>query len=128
MTDREGGATFNIGKQQAGAIYQAGRDQVIHHGGGTLSVGLQSAVSDIRAAIASADLAEADRRSADEALGDVEAQLQSAEPNKHRIAGRLEGLAHILSRAGALAGAMNGMHTLASWLGPVGVSLLQLLA
>jgi hypothetical protein len=125
---RSGGGTFNIGSQQAGAIYQSAGDQVIHHGEGTLNVGVLNAVSDLRSAVAAADLPPADRARADESLEAVDEELKREEPDKGRIARALEWVAGALNRAGALASSAQALRALGTWLGPAGLTLLQMLA
>ncbi len=123
----QGGSIFNIGSQQAGAIYQAGRDQVIHDTSGSLSIGVLNAMSDLRAALATAEIPSSQRRAAEVALDEAETELKHPAPDKQRIAHRLEAVARALSRAGALAGAVDSLRKLAGWLGPAGLTLLKLL-
>ena len=125
---RTGGGTFNIGSQQAGAIYQAAGDQVVHHGEGTLTAGVLNAVSDLRNAVAAADLPPAEREVADKSLDVVDEELQRPEPDKIRVAGALERMAGGLLRAGRLARATESLRAVAGWLGPAGLGLLKLLA
>jgi hypothetical protein len=74
-------SAFTIGSQQAGAIYQAGGDQIIQHGEGTLSAGVLEAVSEVRSALvaASSALCPADRQRADDSLEAVEVELREPE-------------------------------------------------
>ncbi|HEX2126947.1 MAG TPA: DUF5955 family protein [Thermoleophilaceae bacterium] len=122
-----GGGTFNIGSQQAGAIYQAGGDQVIHHGGGTLNAEVIHAVSDLHSAVAAAPLSPEDRAGAERSLAVVDEELKKEEPDKGRIAGALEWVAGKLEGAGALAGAAEALKTVGTWLGPAGATLLGIL-
>lgn len=124
----EGGGTFNIGSQQAGAIYQSGGDQIIHHGGGTLNADVINAVADLRSAVAAAPLPPEDRLGAEQSLAAVDEELKKEEPDKGRIARALEGVADKLKRAGALAGAARSLHFVGTWLGPAGATLLAMLA
>ena len=128
MTE-SGGATFNIGSQQAGAIYQSGGDQIIQHGEGTLSAGVLGAVSEVRSALASAApaLSLTDRERAGESLDAVEAELREPEPNKARVATGLAHVAKALKQAGGLATSAEALHQLAAWLGPAGLAVLQVL-
>lgn len=131
MRNEGSGGVFNIGSQQAGAIYNAGRDQTIHGGGGTLATEAVNAIADLRAALESLPLTVADRREADEALSDASAEAVSAEPNKGKVAARVERALDIVERAGDLAGAgaklAAPVATLAGWLGPAGAALLKLI-
>lgn len=122
----DGGSTFNIGSQQAGAIYQSAGDQVIYHGGGRLATNVLDALSDIRIALESAAPAlPADQRhEADHLMSSVEAEARQPEPDKHRIAGALRRIAAFLNGAGALAGSVDAFHQLAAWLGTVGAGLI----
>ena len=127
-----GGAAFNIGSQQAGAIYQAAGDQTIQQAGGTLTVGALGAVGDLRAALESTAMPDADRRDVERDLGAVEAELGASSPDKDQIGGRLERMIGVLDRAGALAGAAESLagplRSLASFAGAAGVAALRLLA
>ena len=109
----------------------SGVDQTIHDGGGTLAIGVLEAVSDLRAAVATAPLPAAQRRHADHALDAVEDELDRPEPNPRRVADRLERLVEVLEEAGALAGAaerVNGpLRRLAGWLGAAGAGVLVML-
>ena len=128
MSGQGGGGTFNIGSQQAGAIYQAGRDQVIHDTSGSLSIGVLNAMSDLRVALATAEIPASQRPAAEAALDEVETELKQPAPDKQRVAHQLEAVAGVLSRAGALAGAVDSLRKLAGWLGPAGLTLVKLLA
>lgn len=128
MSEGDSRGVFNIGSQQAGAIYQSAGDQVIHHGGGTQTIGLLSAVSDLRSAVASAQLSDADRVNADRSLDTIEAELKLPEPNRKGIGAALERVAGLLARAGGLSRAADSLHSLAQWLGPAGLAVLGILA
>lgn len=122
-------SAFTIGSQQAGAIYQAGGDQIIQHGEGTLSAGVLEAVSEVRSALvaASSALCPADRQRADHSLEAVEVELREPEPDTTRVANGIAQIAKILKQAGTLAMSANALHTLAAWLGPAGLAVLQVL-
>ncbi len=130
MTDPGGGGgVFNIGSQQAGAIYQSGRDQIVQHGEGTLSACVLGAVSEVRSALAAAApvLCADDRERANGSIDAVEAELRGPEPDKARIASGLAQVARTLKRAGTLASSAEALHQLAAWLGPAGLAVLQAL-
>lgn len=126
MSDQSGGPVFNIGSQHAGAIYQSAGDQIVHHGGGTLSAGVLSAVSEVRSALTASapTLSEVDRAHAEDALGAVEDELREPEPDRARVAGRLAQVASALNRAGTLAASADALYELAGWLGPAGQAVL----
>jgi hypothetical protein len=121
------GGTFNIGNQQAGAIFQAAGDQTIHHGEGAMSVEALNAVSELRTLVEAGALRSGDKRDALKALDRVETELRDDAPEKSRVADNLQRLARLLDGAGALAGATNALRGLATWLGPLGVGLLRML-
>lgn len=126
-----GGATFNIGSQQAGSISNVGGDQRIGHLQATYVATPLEALADLRAAVDAAPLPPTAKQAAAQALDDAEAELAVPEPDRRRVADRLEKAAGILARVGALtAGAaqiLTPLRELASWLGPAGSQLLQML-
>jgi hypothetical protein len=126
------GGVFNIGSQQAGAIYQAAGSQTIRHAGGTLTTGPVGAVADLRCAIKAAMLPHPAERDAAQALDDVEVELTRAAPDKRRIGSYLDRLVAVLGQAGALVTAgeslLPPLRTLASWLGTAGLGTLQQLS
>ena len=126
------GAQFNIGQPQAGVINNVGGNLNVDRFEGTLQVGNQL-VADLRAALDRTPLPGPTRAEAGRALDEVERELERPQPDKSRIAARLEGLTRLLSSAGALAAAADNLllpvlGKLADWLGPAGVSLAALLA
>jgi hypothetical protein len=126
------GAQFNIGQQQAGVINNVGGNLNVDRFEGTLQVGNQL-VADLRAALDRTPLPGPTRAEAGRALDEVERELERPQPDKSRIAARLEGLTRLLSSAGALAAAADNLllpvlGKLADWLGPAGASLTALLA
>jgi hypothetical protein len=126
------GGVFNIGSQQAGAIYQAAGDQTIGHAGGTLAMGPWGAVADLRSALETATLSGPAQSDAERTLKDVEAELQRDTPDKRRIGSHVERLVAVLGQAGALMTAgeslLAPLRTLAAWLGPAGLAALRLLS
>jgi hypothetical protein len=133
VSDRErpAGGVFNIGSQQAGAIFQAAGDQVVHHGEGTLGSSALRLVADLRSALAARPLSNGTAAEVERELALVEAELERPTPDTGAVADRLERLTGVLGRAGALATAAEGLTTplrhLAAWLGPAGAGLLHLL-
>ena len=124
-------AAFNIGSQQAGAIYQAAGDQTIHDGGGTLSVDALDAAADLRTALAATSMRESSRQQAEEALAAVESELQGPAPDKRAVADGVERVVEALDRAGALARAGEALaaplRSIASFAGVAGAAALRLL-
>jgi hypothetical protein len=125
------GAQFNIGQQQAGVINNVGGDLNVDRIEGTLQVGNQL-VADLRAALDRTPMPEPTRVEAGRVLDEVERELERSQPDKPRIAARLEHLTHLLGSAGALAAAADRLlpilGKLATWLGPAGAGLAALLA
>jgi len=124
-----GGSVFNMGSQQAGAIYQSAGDQIISHAGGRLDANVIGAVSDLKLALARAapQLSSGELREADHLMSTVEDQLRRPEPDKQQVAGALQRILRILKGAGAFAESVDAFHQLAVWLGVAGAGLLQLL-
>ncbi len=86
------GAQFNIGQQQAGVINNVGGDLNVDRMEGTLQVGSQL-VADLRAALDRTPMPGPTRVEAGRVLDEVERELERPQPDKPRIAARLEGLA-----------------------------------
>ena len=114
-----------------GTINQAGRD--INQAGGDLTVSnveALAAASELREALAQAGLSPEVGRVAGRELDDVESELRSPQPNKERMAARLESLTAILKSAGALAATgvalVGPIGVLAGFLGPLGHAALEL--
>lgn len=125
---------FNIGNQQAGQINMAGRDQYNYGGqqGSVVSVGeARGAAQALRAALGTADLPPAVREDLRQEAAAVERDLATPEPDRGRVADRLERMTRTLGRMGALAAAgaslVGPLATLGHWLGPAGATLLGLL-
>ena len=125
-SERGGGPAFNIGSQQAGAIYQSAGDQVIHGGAGLLATNVLDALTEIRGAIATAApaLSREQRQEANDLMGSVEFEARRPEPDKRGIARSLRRIAGLLNGAGALAASVEAFHQLAAWLGSAGAGLL----
>jgi hypothetical protein len=125
------GAQFNIGQQQAGVINNVGGDLNVDRIEGTLQVGNQL-VADLRTALDRTPMPGPTRVEAGRVLDEVERELERPQPDKPRIAARLEGLTRLLGSAGALAAAADSLlpvlGKLAAWLGPAGAGLAALLA
>lgn len=124
------------GNQQAGNITNVAGNMTVE-GGQTVVTSFGSAdalreVARLRDGIEGLGLPAKVRKAAHSALRDVEAELRRPAPDRPKIAARLQHLAHALSTAGALATAgmavVQPLQQLAAWLGPLGASLLPLLA
>lgn len=125
---------FNIGNQTGGVISNVARDQHVTGGQHGTAISIADAKSAARALTAAleridlpADVGSAVREQASE----VQRELDRPEPDRERVAGRLERLTRALAGAGALAtagaGLIGPLTTLAHWLGSVGAPLLRLL-
>ena len=86
----------------------------------------------LRAALDRTPMLGPTRAEAGRFLDEVERELDRPQPDKSRIAARLEGLTRLLGSAGALAAAADRLlpvlGRLAAWLGPAGAGLAALLA
>ncbi len=124
-------ATFNIGSQQAGAIYQAGGDQTIHHGDGTLSVEALDAAAELQTALAATPMPESSRQEAQQVLEAVETELKAPAPDEGAVASGVERIIDVLGQAGALASAGEALaaplRSIASFAGAAGAAALRLL-
>ena len=126
---------FNIGSQQAANINNVAGDMILtggQHGAANLTViDARREIRVVRQNLDQAALPPQSRLAAGRALEGVEEELDKPEPDRGRVAGRLEELTRVLASAGALAGAggalVQPLRRLASWLGPLGLSLLRLL-
>ncbi|MEV0286980.1 MULTISPECIES: hypothetical protein [unclassified Kribbella] len=127
--------TFNIGNQNAANINNVGRDQ--HITGGQTGIVVtpeqaRQAFADLRAGVQATPLDPATSAAAQTELHEVETGLSRPEPDRQRIAGRLERLTRILIAAGSLTSAASALftplRTLAQWLGAAGAPILGLLA
>jgi len=123
--------TFNIGNQNAGNINNVARDQ--HITGGQTGIVVTSeqalqALADLRAGIGATRLDPVPSVAAQTELRDIEADLRQPEPDRTRIAPRLERLTRILLAAGSLASAGSALVAplgmLAHWLGALGAPIL----
>ncbi|GAB2651658.1 hypothetical protein [Kribbella swartbergensis] len=126
--------TFNIGNQNAANINNVGRDQ--HITGGQTGIVVtpeqaRQALADLRVGVKATRLDPVTSVAAESELRDIEAGLRQPEPDRARIAPRLERLTRILLAAGSLAAAGSALvaplRTLAQWLGSLGEPILGLL-
>jgi hypothetical protein len=123
--------TFNNWGEQHGTINQVGHDQHISGGQQTTAVTIdhaRAAVVSLRHAVASAPLTAADAAAGTAEVAHIDADIRQQVPDRGKVAGALERLVLLLSRAGALvrAGAtlLQPLRTLALWLGDLGSHVL----
>ncbi|WP_371402784.1 hypothetical protein OHA10_33450 [Kribbella sp. NBC_00662] len=126
--------TFNIGNQNAANINNVGRDQHITGGQTGIVVTPEQAwqaYAELRAGIEATRLDPASSVAADKELAEVESGLRRPEPDRARIATRLERLTRLLLAAGSLASAGSALvkpiRILAQFLGVLGAPILGLL-
>ena len=126
--------TFNIGNQNAANINNVGRDQ--HITGGQTGIVVtpeqaRQALADLRVGVSATRLDPVTSVAAETELRDIDAGVRQPEPDRARIAPRLERLPRILLAAGSLASAgsalVGPLRTLAQWLGALGAPILGLL-
>ncbi len=125
-------ATFNNQFQgdNYGQINQAGRDIAITHIGDSVLDALQ-ATAVLRAALGRAGLSARDEQAARHELEEVERELRQHDPDRQKIARRLERLTETLKVAGGLAAAgaalVGPIGVIAGFLGPAGQAVVKLL-
>jgi len=113
---------FNIGSQQAEQIHNVGRDQYIRFT--TEDVDPKQLVQQLRAALREAGLAPGPTAEVEAHLAGTEADLAAPEPDRSRIADRLQRVTAILAAAGSVVAAATPLGAplaaLAGWLGTHG--------
>jgi len=124
---------FHIGQQNAANINNVDGDQTIHGGQhGTFLADPAQALAALRAAVDATPLPPQAAASARHDLETASAALGAAEPDKAAAAGALERLTRTLKSAGALASAgaalFGPLQAIGRWLGPIGATLLGILA
>ena len=129
--------TFNIGSQTGGVVNNVAGDQRIEGGQHGVVVSREdaaSAAATLRELLASADLtalSDEDRASVHADAAAISDELAAPQPSPQKVVGRLERLTSVLSAAGAFAGAgaalIGPLTSIASWLGPLGGAVLQML-
>jgi hypothetical protein len=124
---------FHIGQQNAANINNVEGDQTIHGGQhGTFLADPAQALAALRAAVEATPLPPHVAAAAKHDLDAASAALDAAEPDKAAAAGALERLTGTLKSAGALASAgaalIGPLQAIGRWLGPVGATLLGMLA
>jgi hypothetical protein len=126
--------TFNIGSQTAGVINNVSGDQRITGGQqGTVvtSEAASMAVQDLRKGVASVPFDQAAASQAHAHVKEIEAAMQSAEPDQPRVARSLTMLTRLLLAVHGLGAAgsavLASVQTIAGWLGALGQPILGLL-
>ena len=130
--------TFNIGSQSGGVVNNVGGNQRVEGGQHGVQVSREdaaSAAATLRELLARTDLSalsDEDRASVHEDATAISDEMASPEPSPDKVVGRLERLTSILSAGGARAGAgaalLGPLTSIASWIGPLGASVLGVLA
>lgn len=133
MTDERPNATFNIGSQH-GNISNVGGDMTVYGGQHYTALPvdmIRQELRNIHRIISAMDLDPAARKSAAAFLADADRQLDQPNRDADRVARPIERLARLLSGIGAIAvpGAalIDPLQRLASWLGPAGHAIAQLI-
>jgi hypothetical protein len=129
--------TFNIDHQSGGVINNVAGNQRVEGGQHGLQVSREdaaSAAATLRDLLARADLSalsDEERTRVHEDAAAITEEMAAPTPSPDKVVGRLERLTHVLSAAGAFAGAgaalIGPLSTIASWLGPLGATALTML-
>jgi hypothetical protein len=126
--------TFHIGQQNAGIINNIAGDQQVEGGQRVVvatSDHARHAIGEIRDALAATRIDGPTAASAYEHVAGIDAELRQRRPDRSRVAPLLERLIRLLRAAGSLTSAsaalLAPLHTLVSWLGPIGTQILSLI-
>ncbi len=129
--------TFNIGSQSGGVVNNVAGNQRVEGGQHGVMVSREDAASaaatllELLASTHLTALSDEDRASVHEDAAVITEEMAAPEPSPQKVAGRLERLTSVLSAAGAFVGAgaalVAPLTSIASWLGPLGGSVLQML-
>ena len=129
---------FNIGSQTGGVVNNVAGDQYVSGTQTGVAVSLadaRSAAEALRAALALVDLSALTAPQREHVRSDADAlaiEVAGSDPSRESVRDRLSRVTSVLRDAGALAGAAAGLvapiTALAQWLGPLGASVLTLLA
>ena len=126
--------TFHIGQQNAAIINNIAGDQRVaggQHGTVATSDDARRAICDLREALTAARIEGPTASSACEHVAGIDAALRESRPDRSRVAPLLERLVRLLRVAGSLtsssAALLAPLHTLVSWLGPLGAQILSLI-
>jgi hypothetical protein len=126
--------TFHIGQQHAGVINNVAGDQRIEgdqYGSFATTDDARRAVRDLRDALAAGHVDDPNASSACGQAADIDVALRQPRPDRSKVAAMVERLVRLLSAAGSLTSAsaalIGPLHVLASWLGPLGAYVLNLI-
>jgi hypothetical protein len=118
----------SIGGSNYGDITQGGRDVVVTKVVSADPRQALNAVRSLRATLDGLDVPQDVRSRADSALVEIAGELRKPEPDKGAITTRLERFTELLGDVGAFASAgaalIRPIRTIATWLGPIGASVL----
>ena len=124
---------IHVGTQNAGIINQ-GENLTIYGGQQGIVVSdevARRAVRELGSALATVALDRSAAARTRTQIAEIDAAMQTPQPDKSRIADMLKRLTGLLVTAGSLATASTAiigpLHTLASWLGTLGAPILQML-
>ena len=125
---------IHIEHQTAGIVNIAEGDMTLYggqHGTVMADENARRAARELRTALPAAALDRSAERTARVQVAEIDAALHAPQPDKPRIARLLQQLTRLLAAAGSLttagAAVIGPLHTLASWLGALGVPILRLL-
>jgi len=126
---------LKVGNQNAGVINNLEGIQNINAPQygiyGHLPKDVQRALRDLSTTLNDVPLSARARAQAESEVQQVQAEMAKPEPNRHRVAEHLTGLAKILKSVGAVGTAISGLmgpvKTLAGWLGHAAAPLIPLL-
>ena len=124
---------IHIEHQTAGIVNIAEGDMTFYGQHGTVMAdeNARRAARELRSALAGAALDRSAARTARVQVTKIDAAVHAPQPDKPRIARPLQQLTRLLAAAGSLiipgAALIGPLHTLASWLGELGVPILRLL-
>jgi hypothetical protein len=127
-------SVFNIGSQQ-GVISNVGGDQTVYGGQRAEWVEwtpqVEEHLEELRRVLSGMQLPEEARQGAEQALDEASTELQQPEPDKERVAGRIERFTEILKGVGELAVAglaiVNPIQSIAGILGSAGAAIIRLI-
>ena len=127
--------TFNIGNQHAAVVNNVAGDQTVRggqHGYVMAPPEVIAAVRAVRAHLSDLSLDADEHARADAELADLDHQMITGQTTQRDTADRLSGLLTAARQAGACITSASSLGTaittIAHWLGPVGSTLLHLLA
>lgn len=129
--------TFNIGNQTGGVVNNVAGNQTVNGGqqGTAVSTGAAQEAAELLRTLVQTSVPGVGESETAELQRDVDAiagEMKKPEPDKAQVEGRLSKVTQVLKGAGALVGAgaalIAPITAIANWLGPIGASILGLLA